>query len=255
MRLHLRLTLLISLILSGTLIYLLGFSQVFVVKEIKIGIKDKEIATRVEQMLAQPPAVVELGDQIARVDRRQLANRLRQFALVENVEVDRNLISGRLLVKVFSRSPIARLTSTTSPQSANVGFMDSGLDYFYLPRQDIDQAISSGDLSWQQIPELTLPATTSGEEVSQLRAGARELIELFGQELAAKGFALQRVSARDGDSFITSANYSGRSIEISWGNTSDLGLKVEVIQRLLALDGNETVRRINLRDPLKPTAR
>ena len=255
MKLNPRLILPISILLIGALAYLLGFSQVFVVKEIKIDIKDKSIAKEVEDRLSQPPAVVKLGDQIARVDRREIANRLRQFAWVENVELDRNLINGKLLIKIISRTPIARLTSTTSPQSVTIGFMGEDLDYFYLPRQAIDQAISSGDKSWQQIPELTLPAGSSDGADNQLKASARELIELFDQELAARGFELTRINARDNASFITSANYSGRNIEISWGSVNDLGLKVEVLERLLAQDENKKVRKINLIDPLKPTVR
>ena len=255
MRLHPRLILLLSVLLIGGLAYLLGFSHVFVVKEIKVDIKDKSIATQVKDRLSQPPAVVQLGDQIARVDRREITNRLRQFAWVENVELDRNLINGKLLIKIISRTPIARLTSTSSPQSASIGFMGEDLDYFYLPRQAIDQAIASGDKSWQQIAELTLPAGSTDEIDNQLKAAARELIELFSQELAGRGFELTRVSARDSASFITSANYLGRSIEISWGSINDLGLKVEVMERLLAQDENKKVRRINLIDPLKPTVR
>jgi hypothetical protein len=44
MKLNPRLILPISILLIGALAYLLGFSQVFVVKEIKIDIKDKSIA-------------------------------------------------------------------------------------------------------------------------------------------------------------------------------------------------------------------
>lgn len=255
MKLNPRLILPISILLVGALAYLLGFSQFFVVKEIKIDIKDKSIAREVEDRLSQPPAVVELGDQIARVDRREIANRLRQFAWVENVELDRNLINGKLRIKIISRTPIARLTSTTSPQSVSIGFMGEDLDYFYLPRQAIDQAISSGDKSWQQIPELTLPAGSTDGADNQLKAAARELIELFNQELAPRGFELTRINARDSASFITTANYSGRNIEISWGGVNDLGLKVEVLERLLARDENKKVRKINLIDPLKPTVR
>ena len=47
MRLHPRLILLISIIITAALAYLLGISQVFVVKEIKIDIKDKKIAREV----------------------------------------------------------------------------------------------------------------------------------------------------------------------------------------------------------------
>jgi hypothetical protein len=255
MKLNPRLILPISILLVGALAYLLGFSQVFVVKEIKIDIKDKSIAREVEDRLSQPPAVVKLGNQIARVDRREIANRLRQFAWVENVELDRNLINGKLRIKIISRTPIARLTSTTSPQSVSIGFMGEDLDYFYLPRQAIDQAISSGDKSWQQIPELTLPAGSTDGADNQLKAAARELIELFNQELAPRGFELTRINARDSASFITSANYSERNIEISWGGVNDLGLKVEVLERLLARDENKKVRKINLIDPLKPTVR
>jgi len=255
MKLNPRLILPISILLIGALAYLLGFSQVFVVKEIKIDIKDKSIERQVKARLSQPPAVVKLGDQIARVDRREIANRLRQFAWVENVELDRNLINGKLLINIISRTPIARLTSITSPQSVTIGFMGEDLDYFYLPRQAIDQAIGSGDKSWQQIPELTLPAGTTDGADNQLKAAARELIELFNQELAPRGVELTRINARDNASFITFANYSGRNIEISWGSINDLGLKVEVLERLLAQDENKKVRKINLIDPLKPTVR
>ncbi|NBP12127.1 MAG: hypothetical protein EBV09_02315, partial [Actinobacteria bacterium] len=145
MRLHPRLILLLSISLIGALAYLLGFSKVFVVKEIKVDIKDKAIATQIKNRLSQPPAVVQLGDQIARVDRREIANRLREFAWVENVELDRNLINGKILIRIISRTPIARLSSTSSSQVASIGFMGEDLEYFYLSRQAIDEAIASGD--------------------------------------------------------------------------------------------------------------
>lgn len=255
MRFNRQIILALVIMFIGVLAYFLGWSKVFVVKNIEFNIEDNKISAQIFDKLSLAPAVVKTGDQIARVDRGEIATRLRQFPWVENVELDRNLLNGKLTIKIIARSPVARLTSTSSSLSQSIGFMGSDLDYFYLTRQAIDQAISSGDKSWQEIPELTLPAPLVDGSQRELKAGARDLITLFNKELSGKGFTLTAVTARDESSFISKTKFLERNVEISWGNLDNLGLKVEVLERLLALKENKRVRQINLIDPLKPTVR
>ena len=162
------------LVLAGAA-YLLGWSKIFVVENIVIASQDKEVVKEITMKMAQPPAVVQIGEPLARVDRREIASRLRELLWVDNVELNRNIFSGEVKVKVLPRSPIARLVSTNSANVESIGFMSKELDFFYLPRQAVQQAIATGETNWGDIPELKF----SGEiqsSTSAIRSDIRELI-------------------------------------------------------------------------------
>ncbi|MEY3455510.1 MAG: hypothetical protein RLZZ92_630 [Actinomycetota bacterium] len=83
--------LLISILVLVGAAYLLGWSKIFVVEKVVVASQDKDVVKEVTMKLAQPPAVVQIGEPLARVDRREIASRLRELLWVDNVELNRNV--------------------------------------------------------------------------------------------------------------------------------------------------------------------
>lgn len=242
--------LIISIALLVGAAYLLGWSKIFVVEKITIASQDKEVVKEITMKLAQPPAVIEIGEPLARVDRREIASRLRQLLWVDNVELNRKILSGEVRVKVIPRSPIARLVSTNSANVESVGFMSKDLDIFYLPRQAVQQAIATGETNWGDIPELQITGDIQGSTDS-LRADIRELITT----LSTQGYGIREIAVKSPTEFSSSIMRDSRRLDIYWGSVKELSLKIEVMERLLELKENKRVKSINLANPVAPIVR
>ena len=234
------------LILVGAA-YLLGWSKIFVVEKIVIASQDKDVVKEITMKIAQPPSVVKIGQPLARVDRREIASRLRELLWVDNVELDRKIFTGEVLIKVIPRSPIARLVSTNSNNVESVGFMSKDLDFFYLPRQAVQQAIATGETNWGDIPELNF----SGEIASSTNAEREDIRELI-RTLSTQGYGIRRITVKSPMEFSSSIMRDTRKLDIYWGSVKELPLKIEVMERLLDLKENKRVKSINLSNPVAP---
>lgn len=237
-------------ILAG-LAYLLGWSNAFVVEKIVIQTQSKEVSQEVKAKLAQSPAVVKNGDPLARVDRRAIASRLRELLWVENIQLDRRLLAGEVLITVIPREPIARITTSTSATVDSIGFLGADLEIFYLPRSAVDKAISSGETNWGSIPEVSFQGEFqggAGETTDAIRQDIRTLLEsLKKTELKTK-----QVVAQSPTELSTKVSKSGKTLDIYWGSVNELSLKIEVLERLMALQENKRARYFNLSNPVSP---
>lgn len=234
------------LILVGAA-YLLGWSKIFVVEKIVVASQDKDVVKEITMKIAQPPSVVKIGQPLARVDRREIASRLRELLWVDNVELDRKIFTGEVIIKVIPRSPIARLVSTNSNNVESVGFMSQDLDFFYLPRQAVQQAIATGETNWGDIPELNF----SGEIASSTNAEREDIRELI-RTLSTQGYGIRVITVKSPTEFSSSIMRDTRKLDIYWGSVKELPLKIEVMERLLDLKENKRVKSINLSNPVAP---
>lgn len=226
--------------------YVLGWTKIFVVEKVIIDSSDKKIVADVMTKINQAPAVVTVGEPLARVDRREIASRLRELVWVENVQLDRRMLSGELRLKILPRNPIGRLVAQDSSNIDSVGFMDRDLEFFYLPREAVARAVASGETGWATMPELSLMA--DGDEV---RGDVRFIIESLQKEKSGIE-EIHRVTAKDQESISTTVTREGRKLDISWGSVKELELKVEVMNRLLELKANKSVNFIDLSNPIAP---
>lgn len=226
--------------------YVLGWTKIFVVEKVIIDSSDKKIVADVMTKINQAPAVVTVGEPLARVDRREIASRLRELVWVENVQLDRRMLSGELRLKILPRNPIGRLVAQDSSNIDSVGFMDRDLEFFYLPREAVARAVASGETGWATMPELSLMA--DGDEV---RGDVRFIIESLQKEKSGIE-EIHRVTAKDQESISTTLTREGRKLDISWGSVKELELKVEVMNRLLELKANKRVNFIDLSNPIAP---
>jgi len=148
---------------------------------------------------------------------------------------------------VIPRSPIARLVSTNSNNVESVGFMSKDLDFFYLPRQAVQQAIATGETNWGDIPELNF----SGDIASSTNAEREDIRELI-RTLSTQGYGIRGITVKSPMEFSSSIMRDTRKLDIYWGSVKELPLKIEVMERLLDLKENKRVKSINLSNPVAP---
>lgn len=233
--------LLLSVLLLAIAAYVLGWTKVFVVEKVIVDSNDKKVVRDVLQKINQSPPVIETGQPLARVDRREIATRLRELLWIENVKLDRRMLAGELHIQILPRNPVGRLVAKDSTNLESIGFMDKDLEYFFLPAEAVKRAISSGE--WSDLPELAFL-----DDSKQVRADVRELLEV----LAKNNFQVKEIGAKDQMSVSTKVVYSGRELDISWGSVNEMELKLEILERLLLLKANRNVTAVNLSNPVSP---
>ena len=246
-----RLALLLSIAIVVGLAYLLGWSKVFVVEKIVIQTQSKDISQEVKAKLAENPEVVRIGDPLARVDRRAIASRLRELLWVENIKLDRRMLSGEVRISVIPREPIGRITTSTSASVDSVGFLGADLEIFYLPRSAVDKAISSGETNWGAIPEISFLGEFQGG-ASKTNDVIRQDIKNLLQSLLKGEFDVKEVVAQSPTELSTKVSKSGKTLDIFWGSVNELSLKIDVLDRLMALKENKRARYFNLSNPVSP---
>ncbi len=233
--------LVLSVLILALATYVLGWSQIFTVEKIIVDSKDKKIVKDVITKITEPPAVVKIGQPLARVDRREIATRLREMLWVENIKLDRSLLSGELHIEIVARNPIGRLIPKDSTNVESIGFMDRDLESFYLPAEAVARALASGE--WSEMPEISIQ-----QDSKELRSDISKLIET----LQGNSVKVERVIAKDQLAISTKLVTEGRRLDISWGSVKDLELKIEIMNRLLELKANKSVKNINLSNPISP---
>lgn len=234
------LAILALLVIAGSA-YVLGWSRLFVVERIIVESNDKKVVQDVLSKIKQSPAVVEIGQPLARVDRREIATRLREMLWIENINLDRRLISGELHITILPRNPIARLIPKDTTNLETIGFMDQDLEYFYLPSDAVARAIKAGE--WQQVPELDMRRDS---------LALRQDVATLLKKLQEREIKVNQITAKDQLALRTNSFVSGRRLEITWGSVKDLELKIEILGRLLELKANRSVSRVDLSNPVSP---
>jgi len=213
-----RLFTLIVLLLIASLAYLLGWSNVLTVKEISYT----GAPTKSSKATIQDLASLEIGERLARVEMRKIAGRIQTLPWVDSADLSRNWISGKIVVAVTPRVPIATF---------NGQLMDAKGKRFELP----------GGY------DLKLPSVFAKDAQSGLAA-----IELFTKlptEFSTRTSAFTATSPENINFIITEGK---RSLKVLWGADIEIDLKLKVYKALVALPENSKIRKIDLTEPRSP---
>jgi hypothetical protein len=238
-----RLSILVSTLLIVGSSYLLGWSDLLPVKKVSIDEKNESIVKELTAKLAEEPNPILIGEPIARVDRREVALRLRELIWVDGVDVKRNFISGEVKVSVAPRSALAQLDFKWSTNPSDASFLSSDLEIFYVPRSEVTKAAKSGDVDWLSLPTLQL-----GADEMALKQDVKTLVAAIEES----GGMVKSIVAPSREELRTSARINERDLDISWGSVNELSLKFEVMNRLLELKANKNAKRIDLTSPTSP---
>ena len=213
-----RLFTLIVLLLIASLAYLLGWSNVLTIKEISYtGAPTKSSKATIQNL-----ASLEIGERLARVEMRKIAGRIQTLPWVDSADLSRNWISGKIVVAVTPRVPIATF---------NGQLMDAKGKRFELPGGYV----------------LKLPSVFAKDAKSGLAA-----IELFTKlptEFSTRTSAFTATSPENINFIITEGK---RSLKVLWGADNEIDLKLKVYRALVALPENSKIRKIDLTEPRSP---
>ena len=211
------------ILLFGAGSYLLGWSPLLSVRSVEItGVPTKESQLAVSRSLD-----IETGDKLARVDPRALSNRLRSFDWIENSQISRNWISGKVSISITTREPIALYSEPGKPQVV----LDSSGNTFATPA-----VIPDG------LPKVSAKSVDGG-----LAA-----IKVFTALPKSFSKNIDRMSAARTNNFLIYGKFEGQDLRIIWGDGEDTDLKVQVIEALLKREENMNLRMIDVSAPHAP---
>lgn len=208
---------LIAIVFVG-LIYLFAWSSVFTAKSVLIA----GAPTPAAEQLVQKSSQVFIGQRIARIEPRSVAQRLRQLTWIEGVDVSRNWISGRVTIKVEPRIPSAYFEGKT---------IDSTGTIFELP-----------GFSGEDLPNVSASSPELGVQAIAL---FRTLPKSFRSRILS-------LTAHNESNFTLRLENQDRELQVKWGANEKSGLKIQVFNALLKLPENQSIRRIDLSAPHAP---
>jgi cell division septal protein FtsQ len=207
-----------AILLTAALAYLLGWSNALTAKEIIYsGAPTKNSEASVKNL-----ANLEVGQRLARIETRKIAARLQTLPWVDTADISRNWTSGKVVVAVRARIPIATF---------NGALMDATGKRFELP----------GGYD-AKLPSVFARDTESG-------LAAIKLFTKLPTEFSTRTSAFTATSPKNINFKITEGN---RSLIVVWGSDVEIGLKLKVYKALVALPENSKIKRIDLTEPRSP---
>ncbi len=213
-----RLFTVLAILLTAGLAYLLGWSNVLTIKEISyIGSPTKSSEATVKAL-----ANLEIGERLARVETRKIAGRLQTLPWIESADLSRNWFSGKIVVAVTPRIPIATF---------NGELMDATGKSFDLP---------GGFKS--KLPSVFARDTKSG-------LAAIKLFTKLPTEFSTRTSAFTAISPENINFNIVEGK---RSLMVIWGSDIEIDLKLKVYRALVALPENSKIKKIDLTEPRSP---
>ena len=212
-----RTTIAIATLLFGGLVYLLGWSSLFSVSSVTVeGAPTPQAQQRVAQI-----AAIAAGDQLARIDQRAIAAKLKPLTWIESVDIQRDWISKKVTIAIAPRIPVARLNSL---------FLASDGTTFALPGG-----------TTREIPTVVTTSRTAGIAAA----------ELFTSLPADFTKTILQMRAGNQSFSFTLATERG-PIQVRWGSDSDNELKLRVMRALLAAPENRSITQIDVSAPHAP---
>jgi cell division septal protein FtsQ len=213
-----RLLTVLAILLTAGLAYLLGWSDVLTIKEISyVGAPTKSSEATVKALTN-----IEVGERLARVETRKIAGRLQTLPWIESADLSRNWISGKIVVAVTPRIPIATF---------NGQLMDATGKRFDLP---------GGFKS--KLPSVFARDTKSG-------LAAIKLFTKLPTEFSTRTSAFTAISPENINFKIAEGK---RSLMVIWGSDIEIDLKLKVYKALVALPENSKIKKIDLTEPRSP---
>jgi len=198
-------------IIVGLAAYALGWSTLFTVSSVEVKGTDQFL-----------PQNVKVGEKLARVEPRAVAAAYESFAFVQDAQVSRNWISGKVTISITTRTPVAIFNNQAIDESGKA-FVVKGNLPAALPQiqaGNIEIAIAAVDFM------TSLP--------DEIRSG------------------LKILKVRSTGAYVLEVDVEGRKVEVRWGFSTDNELKAKVYKALLAQPENTKLKRMDLSAPHAP---
>ena len=198
-------------IIVGLASYALGWSTLFTVSSVEIKGTDQFL-----------PQNVKVGEKLARVEPRAVASTYENFAFVQDAQVSRNWISGKVTISITTRTPVA-IFNNQAIDASGKAFMVKGDLPAALPQ------IQAGNI--------------------EIAVRAVEFMTSLPDEIRSD---LKILKVRSTGAYVLEVDVEGRKVEVRWGLATDNELKAKVYKALLAQPENAKLRRMDLSAPHAP---
>jgi cell division septal protein FtsQ len=198
-------------IIVGLASYALGWSTLFTVSSVEIKGTDQFL-----------PQNVKVGEKLARVEPRAVASTYENFAFVQDAQVSRNWISGKVTISITTRTPVA-IFNNQAIDASGKAFMVKGALPAALPQ------IQAGNIEI---------AVTAVEFMTSLPDEIRSDLKIL--------------KVRSTGAYVLEVDVEGRKVEVRWGLATDNELKARVYKALLAQPENAKLKRMDLSAPHAP---
>jgi cell division septal protein FtsQ len=206
-----RLIALATAIIVGLAAYALGWSTLFTVSSVEVKGTDQFL-----------PQNVKVGEKLARVEPRAVAAAYESFAFVQDAQVSRNWISGKVTISITTRTPVAIFN--------NQAIDDSGKAF-----------VVKGNLP------AALPQIQAGN--IEIAIAAVDFMTSLPDEIRS---GLKILKVRSTGAYVMDVDVEGRKVEVRWGFATDNELKAKVYKALLAQPENAKLKRMDLSAPHAP---
>lgn len=219
----LSLPLAISVLAGIGLAYLLGWSSVFNVEKLVItGAPNETVRVQIEKR-----SDIEIGEKLARVNPSSSERKIGKISWVREVSISRNWLSGEVTVAISPREPLAFFNADQVPGQT----IDQDGSLFVLPGYANDQ--------------LALISAKSPQSALKANELFIDLPEEFRSSISS-------MVATSDNTFTLIKEVKNRSIRIRWGDSSEMTLKIAVIEKLLNLPENKAITLIDVVAPHAP---
>ena len=198
-------------IFVGAASYALGWSTLFTVSSVEVTGTDQRL-----------PQSIKVGEKLARVEPRAVAATYEKFAFVQDAQVSRNWISGKVTISITSRTPVAIFN--------NQAIDDSGKAF-----------VVKG-----QLPAALPQIQASSVEIA---VAAVEFMKSLPEEIRSN---LKILKVRSTGAYVMDVDVQGRKVEVRWGFATENELKAKVYKALLEQPENAKLKRMDLSAPHAP---
>ncbi|CAB4779552.1 unannotated protein [freshwater metagenome] len=214
--------LLVAAIVLGCLAYVLGWSSLLTVQDVKVfGAPNEKsaIALKVQSSIVS-------GQKLARLEPRVITQKLQKIDWIENVKVSRNWINRKVEIRITARLPIASLGSR---------FID----------------INGKIFSLESAPSRTLPVLKSS--TPEAAKFAISLLVALPSEIRSELRGLEALNQNSATLILhNSRTGRPRTFAVIWGDENSMDFKVKVYKALIALPENRNISEIDLSAPHAP---
>lgn len=198
--------------------YVLGWSSLFTVKHVVVvGSPNPAEAFAIEHSIP-------LGGKMARLESQGIAKSLKGYTWLDHSSISRDWLKGIVTVRVWTRTPIAQFQGH---------LVDGAGVVFDLPSADTSH-----------LPTIAGPDTASAKLAVNILTALPEQMRLHVTGVLVHGSDSAVLSVVD--------TTLKRVLTVAWGDESNMALKVQVYQALVALPENSKIHLIDLSAPHAP---
>lgn len=220
--------------LISSLAYILGWSSLLTVKEVKIIGTNSE--SEINKALTTKELSIATGMRLARVDVRGIKATLSSLNWLEKYEVDRNWVSGSIKITVNEKIGIAKALS------------ENGSILFFDDRGELFTPVSKIQLAKQD--NLALVNFPEGSKEDLLSVA--QLLKSLPGDLNYLLSNLKGISVGKSGYINMSSQIGNRAVQINWGKAVLIDQKSRVLLALLELPENKAAKNFDLSIPDAP---